>query len=100
MEHVTKKGKPLLYLVFEYLDTDLKKFIDSRRSVNAGPLPPNVIQVFLSLKFFALSSSISFTESLCASILHIPLHRPFFPKGQDSDFCIRVLEYRVSCINY
>lgn len=47
MEHVTKKGKPLLYLVFEYLDTDLKKFIDSRRSVNAGPLLPNVIQSFM-----------------------------------------------------
>nr|GMC75041.1 cell division control protein 2 homolog C [Ipomoea batatas] len=29
VEHVDKKGKPLLYLVFEYLDTNLKKYIDS-----------------------------------------------------------------------
>lgn len=46
MEHVDKNGKPMLYLVFEYLDTDLKKFIDShRRGPNPRPLPPQVIQV-------------------------------------------------------
>jgi hypothetical protein len=31
VEHVEKNGKPILYLVFEFLDTDLKKFIDSHR---------------------------------------------------------------------
>nr|GMD66302.1 cell division control protein 2 homolog C [Ipomoea batatas] len=31
VEHVNKKGKPMLYLIFEYLDTDLKKYIDSHR---------------------------------------------------------------------
>ena len=47
MEHVDKNGKPLLYLVFEYLDTDLKKFIDVyRKGPNPRPLPHNVIQVF------------------------------------------------------
>ncbi|EFJ32755.1 hypothetical protein SELMODRAFT_230893 [Selaginella moellendorffii] len=28
VEHIDKGGKPLLYLVFEYLDTDLKKYMD------------------------------------------------------------------------
>ncbi|KAJ0620720.1 putative cyclin-dependent kinase CMGC-CDK-Pl family [Helianthus annuus] len=31
VQHIQHKGKPILYLVFEYLDTDLKKFIDSHR---------------------------------------------------------------------
>nr|GMC85938.1 cell division control protein 2 homolog C [Ipomoea batatas] len=48
VEHVDKKGKPLLYLVFEYLDTDLKKYIDShRKGPNPRPLPPTLIQSFL-----------------------------------------------------
>lgn len=46
VEHVEKNGKPILYLVFEFLDTDLKKFIDShRRGPSPRPIPPNVIKV-------------------------------------------------------
>lgn len=46
VEHIDKNGKPILYLVFEYLDTDLKKFIDShRKGPNARPLPSPLIQV-------------------------------------------------------
>ncbi|RRT85999.1 hypothetical protein BHE74_00043464 [Ensete ventricosum] len=45
VEQVEKNGKPLLYLVFEYLDTDLKKFIDShRRGPNPRPIPSPIIQ--------------------------------------------------------
>lgn len=29
VEHIDENGKPMLYLVFEYLDTDLKKFMDA-----------------------------------------------------------------------
>lgn len=51
VEHVDSKkehGKPLLYLVFEYIDTDLKKFIDTyRKGPNPGPLPPSLVQSFL-----------------------------------------------------
>ncbi|KAJ1694449.1 hypothetical protein LUZ63_011147 [Rhynchospora breviuscula] len=48
VEHVQKNGKPVLYLVFEFLDTDLKKFIDShRRGPSPRPIPPNVIKSFL-----------------------------------------------------
>ncbi|KAJ1439919.1 Serine/threonine-protein kinase, active site [Sesbania bispinosa] len=54
VEHVDKASKsalqtkPLLYLVFEYLDTDLKKFIDThRKGSNPKPLSPTLIQSFL-----------------------------------------------------
>ncbi|KAJ3680977.1 hypothetical protein LUZ60_015466 [Juncus effusus] len=48
VEHVEKNGKPILYLVFEFLDTDLKKFIDTyKKGPNPRPLPPNVIKSFL-----------------------------------------------------
>lgn len=48
VEHVDKNGKPMLYLVFEYLDTDLKKFVDVyRKGPNPRPLPSNVIQVLV-----------------------------------------------------
>ncbi|OIS98159.1 PREDICTED: cell division control protein 2 homolog C isoform X1 [Nicotiana attenuata] len=48
VEQIDKNGKPLLYLVFEYLDTDLKKFVDShRKGPNPRPLPPSLIQSFL-----------------------------------------------------
>ena len=29
VEHIDEGGKAMLYLVFEYLDTDLKKFMDA-----------------------------------------------------------------------
>ncbi|KAF9587145.1 hypothetical protein IFM89_039628 [Coptis chinensis] len=35
-----QERKALLYLVFEYLDTDLKKFIDSHRKGSNPPLRP------------------------------------------------------------
>ncbi|CAH1431465.1 unnamed protein product [Lactuca virosa] len=48
VQHIHHNDKPLLYLVFEYLDTDLKKFIDShRKGPNPSPLPPSQIQSFL-----------------------------------------------------
>ncbi|KAI5055827.1 hypothetical protein GOP47_0029348 [Adiantum capillus-veneris] len=37
VEHIVKNNKPILYLVFEYLDSDLKKFID-KHSNTAIPL--------------------------------------------------------------
>ncbi|XP_026427145.1 cyclin-dependent kinase B1-1-like [Papaver somniferum] len=48
VEYLEKNGNPLLYLVFEYLDTDLKKFINChRKGPDAGPLPPPLIQNFM-----------------------------------------------------
>jgi cyclin-dependent kinase len=46
VEHVEKNDKPMLYLVFEYMDTDLKKYIDLHgRGATGKPLAPKVVQV-------------------------------------------------------
>lgn len=78
VEHVDKKNattgvaKPLLYLVFEYLDTDLKKFIDShRKGPNPRPLPPTQVQSFL----FQLLKGVSHCHS------HGVLHRDLKPQN-------------------
>jgi cyclin-dependent kinase len=51
VEQVTKPcGKAVLYLVFEFLDTDLKKFVDGfRKGPSPKPLPTQVIKVKYSL---------------------------------------------------
>jgi len=41
-----KDGKPLLYLVFEYMESDLKKYIDSYRRSHTK-MPPSVIKSFM-----------------------------------------------------
>ncbi len=52
MEHVEKNDKPMLYLVFEYMDTDLKKYIDLHgRGRTGSPLEAKVIQVVLPSPF-------------------------------------------------
>ncbi|PIA46181.1 hypothetical protein AQUCO_01600446v1 [Aquilegia coerulea] len=74
VEHVDNKknGKPLLYLVFEYLDTDLKKFIDShRKSIPPSSLPPTLIQSFL----YQLCKGVSHCHS------HSVLHRDLKPQN-------------------
>ncbi|CAK9879354.1 unnamed protein product [Sphagnum jensenii] len=60
VEHIDKKGKPLLYLVFEYLDTDLKKYIDSHGKGNKNPLPTSIIK--------------SFMYQLCKGVAHCHSH--------------------------
>ncbi|KAK1647276.1 hypothetical protein QYE76_065081 [Lolium multiflorum] len=65
-------GKAVLYLVFEFLDTDLKKFVDAyRRGPAPKPLPTEVVKSFL--------------YQLCKGIAHCHghgvLHRDLKPQN-------------------
>ena len=45
VEQVEENGKPVLYLVFEYLDTDLKKYMDlTGKGPNATPVPMDIVK--------------------------------------------------------
>ena len=44
MEHLDENGKPCLYLVFEYLSTDLKKYMDRSGKGPAYPLDPKLVK--------------------------------------------------------
>ncbi|KAJ4807393.1 Cyclin-dependent kinase 2 [Rhynchospora pubera] len=72
VEHVQKNGKPILYLVFEFLETDLKKFIDTyRRGPNVRPMPANVIKSFM----YQLCKGVEHCHS------HGVLHRDLKPQN-------------------
>lgn len=45
VEHLEENGKPCLYLVFEYLSTDLKKYMDRIGKGPAHPLPLEIVKV-------------------------------------------------------
>mmetsp|Transcript_19263 Transcript_19263/g.31168 ORF Transcript_19263/g.31168 Transcript_19263/m.31168 type:complete len:326 (-) Transcript_19263:522-1499(-) len=47
VEHVEEDGKAMLYLVFEYLDQDLKQFMDLTGRGPANPLDTTVVQDFM-----------------------------------------------------
>ncbi|PKA51836.1 Cyclin-dependent kinase B1-1 [Apostasia shenzhenica] len=67
-----KNGKMILYLVFEYLDTDLKKYIDSyKRGPNPRPLPPQTIQSFM----YQLCKGLAHCHS------HAVMHRDLKPQN-------------------
>ena len=47
VEHVEEDGKAMLYLVFEYLDQDLKNYMDMTGRGPSNPLPKPVVQDFM-----------------------------------------------------
>lgn len=47
VEHLEENGKPCLYLVFEFLSTDLKKWMDRNGKGPAHPLDPQIVKSFM-----------------------------------------------------
>eukprot|EP00889_Picochlorum_renovo_P001401 jgi/Picre1/28431/NNA_003835.t1 len=45
VEHLEENNKPCLYLVFEYLTTDLKKYMDRNGRGSSHPLDPKIVQI-------------------------------------------------------
>ncbi|KAI3921829.1 hypothetical protein MKX01_005518 [Papaver californicum] len=63
-----KEGKTILYLVFEYMDTDVKKYIRSFRS-SGTTMPPNIVKSLM----YQLCKGVSFCHG------HGVLHRDLKP---------------------
>ncbi|XP_071721934.1 cyclin-dependent kinase B2-2-like, partial [Rutidosis leptorrhynchoides] len=63
-----KEGKTVLYLVFEYMDTDLKKYLRSFRQTG-GDIPENIVKSLM----FQLCKGVAFCHS------HGILHRDLKP---------------------
>lgn len=57
VEHVEENNKPVLYLVFEYLNTDLKRFMDRNGKGPAHPLPKPLIKVLCTAMMLLLAHS-------------------------------------------
>lgn len=47
VEHLEENNKPCIYLVFEFLSTDLKKFMDKTGKGPANPLPVQLVKSFM-----------------------------------------------------
>uniref|UniRef100_A0A0D9V8Z8 Protein kinase domain-containing protein n=1 Tax=Leersia perrieri TaxID=77586 RepID=A0A0D9V8Z8_9ORYZ len=81
VEQATKNGKPILYLVFEFLDTDLKKFVDAfRKGPNPRPLPSNrqiLNYASVDVKWKNLTSCISYAKGSRIAIAMVSFTAPY-----------------------
>lgn len=70
----------MLLQVFEYLSTDLKKFMDRTGKGNANPMPPKLIKVTVQVNVFVaaavLRSHFTFRSCFCAE-LHVSTHQRY-----------------------
>lgn len=72
VEHVAKQGKPLLFLIFEYLDSDLKKYIDEHGSGQTEiPIPPADVKRLM----YQLCKGVAYCHS------HGVMHRDLKPQN-------------------
>ncbi|MCO5547596.1 hypothetical protein L7F22_001047 [Adiantum nelumboides] len=68
VEHIVKNNKPILYLVFEYLDSDLKRFIDNHSN---AAIPMSDIKRLM----YQLCKGVSYCHS------HGVMHRDLKPQN-------------------
>ncbi|KAL8520663.1 hypothetical protein ACS0TY_011271 [Phlomoides rotata] len=77
-----KEGKTVLYLVFEYMDTDLKKYIRSFRQ-NGHHVPPGIVKSLM----FQFCKGVTFCHG------HGVLHRKFNRSIKDISTCCLLLNH-------
>lgn len=85
VEHMEENNKPCLYLVFEYLTTDLKKFMDRNGKGPAHPLSKDVVKNFLY----------QLVKGLAHCHKHGVLHRDLKPQNllvDDTAMCLKIAD--------
>ncbi|CAK0742703.1 Cyclin-dependent kinase B1-1 [Coccomyxa viridis] len=85
VQHVEENKKPVLYLVFEYLSTDLKKFMDRIGKGPNFPLPPKLIKSFM----YQLMKGVAHCHK------HGVMHRDLKPQNllvDDETECLKIAD--------
>jgi len=85
VEHVEENDKPCLYLVFEYLTTDLKKYMDRNGKGPAYPLPKPTVKSMLY----------QLIKGLAHCHKHGVMHRDLKPQNllvDDSNMCLKIAD--------
>ncbi|KAK1312750.1 hypothetical protein QJS10_CPA07g01382 [Acorus calamus] len=77
-----KNEKPSLYMMFEFLNMDLKKFIDS----NPTPIQPNLIQSFM----YQLCKELHIGTSLSCFTAEMMLGSTLFPGDSEYDMLLHI----------
>ncbi|PNH07529.1 Cyclin-dependent kinase B1-1 [Tetrabaena socialis] len=85
VEHTEENNKPCLYLVFEYLHTDMKKWMDRTGKGPANPLPTQQIKSMV----YQLIKGVAYCH------MHGVLHRDLKPQNllvDDDTMCLKVAD--------
>mmetsp|Transcript_691 Transcript_691/g.1836 ORF Transcript_691/g.1836 Transcript_691/m.1836 type:complete len:315 (-) Transcript_691:530-1474(-) len=85
VEHTEENNKPCLYLVFEYLSTDLKKWMDRNGKGPAHPLPKTVVKNLLY----------QLIKGLAHCHKHGVMHRDLKPQNllvDDAQMCLKIAD--------
>ncbi|KAK9842067.1 hypothetical protein WJX81_006793 [Elliptochloris bilobata] len=86
VEHVEEHSKPVLYLVFEYLSTDLKKYMDrTGKGASGTPVPKKLVKSFM----YQLVKGIAHCHK------HGVMHRDLKPQNllvDDTRECLKIAD--------